>query len=164
MARDTGTHPEIRLLLALLDEGFDRKAWHGPNLFGSLRGLSAEQARRRPAPGRNSIWQIAVHCAYWKSIVRRRVGDGAGGRFPRGPANWPALPEPADDTAWKADLRLLRDEHRLLRAAVAALRPADLHRPAPGQKRPRIEHIHGVAMHDVYHAGQVRLVRRMMEV
>jgi uncharacterized damage-inducible protein DinB len=163
MARDTGTDPEIRLLLALLDEGFDRKAWHGPNLFGSLPGLSAEQARRRPAPGRNSIWQIAVHCAYWKSIVRRRVGDGAGERFPRGPANWPALPEPADDAAWKADLRLLQDEHHLLRAAVAALRPADLHRPAPGQKRPRIEHIHGIAMHDVYHAGQVRLVRRMIE-
>lgn len=64
---------EIDLLLALLDEGFDRKAWHGPNLLGSLRGLSAEQALRRPAPGRHNVWEIAVHCAYWKSIVRRRL-------------------------------------------------------------------------------------------
>jgi len=156
-------HRMIRLLLTLLDEGFDRKAWHGPNLLGSLRGLTAEQALWRPAPGRHSIWELAVHCAYWKSIVRRRVDAEAGERFPRGPANWPALPEPADDAAWKADLALLRDEHRRLRAAVATLRPADLHRPAPGQKRPRISHIHGIAMHDVYHAGQVRLLRRLRE-
>jgi uncharacterized damage-inducible protein DinB len=161
MPRDTSTHPEIRLLLTLLDQGFDRKAWHGPNLHGSLRGLSAEQARWRPAPGRHSIWELAVHCAYWKMIVRRRI-SADDERFPRGPADWPALPEPADEAAWKADLKLLRDEHRRLRAAVAALRPADLHRPAPGQKRPRIEHIRGIAMHDVYHAGQVRLLRRLM--
>lgn len=160
MARDP--HPEIRLLLTLLDEGFDRKAWHGPNLLGSLRGLSADQALWRPAPGRHSIWELAIHCAYWKNVVRRRIDPEADGRFPRGPANWPALPAPAD-AAWKADLALLREEHRRLRAAVAALRPADLHRPAPGRKRPRINHIHGIAMHDVYHAGQVRLLRRLIE-
>jgi hypothetical protein len=156
------TDPEIRLLLTLLDEGFDRKAWHGPNLLGSLRGLGAEQARWRPAPGRHSIWELAIHCAHWKSVVRRRNSATNDGRFPRGPANWPAVPEPADAGAWKVDLRLLQDEHRRLRAAVAALGPADLHRPAAGQKRPRIAHIHGIAMHDVYHAGQVRLLRRLM--
>ena len=160
MARDP--HPEIRLLLTLLDQGFDRKAWHGPNLAGSLRGLTAEQALRRPAPGRHSIWDIALHCAYWKSVVRRRLGADPGERFPRGPSDWPALPDPSDEAAWKADLKLLRDEHRRLRTAVAGLRPADLHRPAPGQKRPRIVHLEGIAMHDVYHAGQIRLLRRLI--
>jgi hypothetical protein len=124
--------------------------------------LGAEQARWRPAPGRHSIWELAIHCAYWKSVVRRRISATNAGRFTRGPANWPAVPEPADAGAWKVDLRLLQDEHRRLRAAVAALGPADLHRPAAGQKRPRIAHIHGIAMHDVYHAGQVRLLRRLM--
>lgn len=107
---------EIDLLLALLDEGFDRKAWHGPNLLGSLRGLSAEQALRRPAPGRHNVWEIAVHCAYWKSIVRRRLDpDSEEERFPRGPRDWPALPDPADEAAWRADLKLLKTEHRRLR-------------------------------------------------
>lgn len=154
---------EIDLLIALLDEAFDRKAWHGPNLLGSLRGLSAEQALWRPAPGRHNVWEIAVHCAYWKSIVRRGLDpDAAAERFPRSPRDWPDLPDPADEGAWRADLKLLKDEHRRLRAAAEALTPAALHVPAPGQKRPRILRLRGIAAHDVYHAGQIRLLRRLM--
>lgn len=75
--------PEIRLLLALLDEGFDRAAWHGPNLRGALRGLTAAHAAQRPAPGRHCIWEIALHCAYWKyAVCRRLTGEGARGSFP----------------------------------------------------------------------------------
>lgn len=72
--------PRIDLLLRLLDEGFDHKAWHGPNLRGTLRGMSAADAARRPAPDRHNIWEVAVHAAYWKYAVRRRVTGDARGR------------------------------------------------------------------------------------
>lgn len=32
---------EIGLLLQIVDEGYEKKAWHGPNLRGSIRGLDA---------------------------------------------------------------------------------------------------------------------------
>ncbi len=47
----------VGLLLALLDEAFDHKAWHGTNLRGSLRGLSARAAAWRPAAGRHNVWE-----------------------------------------------------------------------------------------------------------
>ncbi len=155
------THPEIALLLTLLDQGFDKTAWHGPNLRSSVRGVTVEQALWRPAPGRHCIWELALHCAYWKRVARRRMSAGPVEKFPRSPSDWPRVPDSPDEPAWKADLELLDDEHRLLREVVAALDPADLHRPAEGRKRPRIEHVRGVAMHDVYHAGQIRLLRRL---
>lgn len=158
----TAPGPEIALLLTLLDQGFDKTAWHGPNLRSSLRGVTAEQALWRPAPGRHCIWELALHCAYWKRVARRRMSADPVERFPRSPSDWPRVPGEPGESAWKADLALLDDEHRLLRELVAALDPADLHRPAEGRKRPRIEHVRGVALHDVYHAGQVRLLRRMM--
>jgi hypothetical protein len=34
------TSPEAKMLLSLLEEGYEKKAWHGPNLKGSLRGLT----------------------------------------------------------------------------------------------------------------------------
>ena len=40
---------ELSLLLRLFDEAYLRKAWHGPNLRGSIRGVTAEEAAWQPA-------------------------------------------------------------------------------------------------------------------
>jgi uncharacterized damage-inducible protein DinB len=150
----------LGLLLDLLDEAYDHPAWHGPNLRGALRGLSVEQAAWRPGPDRNCIWQIALHCAYWKYAVRRRVlGEGKRGSFPRGPSNWPRLPARRDQSSWKADLALVDEQHRLLRETVASLRAARL-----GERRGQstvTRLIYGIAAHDIYHAGQVRLLIKL---
>ena len=67
------SNPQIKLLLSLIDEAYEKKTWHGPNLRGSIRGLTAKQASWRPSPKRHNIWEIVVHAAYWKYIVRRRL-------------------------------------------------------------------------------------------
>jgi hypothetical protein len=136
------------LLLRILDDAYERKAWHGPNLRGSLRGVTAEEALWRPAPGRHSIWELAVHCAYWKYTVRRKLTKVKRGAFPRKGSNW--LP-PGED--WAEDLRLLRDEHRALREAVARASAQQL------AKSERL--IYGVAAHDIYHTGQIQLIKRL---
>src|SRR5512142_143685 len=93
---------EIRLLLRAIDEGFDHAAWHGPNLKGSLRGVTAAQAAWRPAPGRHNIWEIVVHAAYWKYAVRRRLTGDERGSFPEKGSNWFERPGPSgcDEAAW----------------------------------------------------------------
>jgi hypothetical protein len=144
-------------LLDLLDEAYDHAAWHGPNLRGALRGLSVEQAAWRPGPDRNCIWQIALHCAYWKYAVRRRIlGEGKRGSFPRSPSNWPQLPARRDQSSWKADLALLDEQHRCLREAVTSLPAARLRERRGGSTVLRL--IYGIAAHDLYHAGQIRLL------
>ena len=151
---------EIKLLLALLDEAYDHPAWHGPNLRGALRGLSAEQAAWRPGPGRNSIWQIALHCAYWKYAVCRRLsGEGRRGSFPRKPSNWPALPARLGAGSWKADLALLDEQHRWLRGNVATFPDEELGKRLGKSTAVRL--IYGIAAHDLYHAGQVRLLIKL---
>ena len=59
--------------------------------------MHVEQALWRPAPGRKCIWDLVVHIAYWKYTVRRHLAGGPQPRFPRSPANFPRLPEPADE-------------------------------------------------------------------
>src|SRR5690348_5416895 len=70
-----------KLVLTLLDEGYQKKTWHGPNLRQSLKGVSARQAAWRPGPGRHNIWEVALHAAYWKYAVRRRIEGGKRGSF-----------------------------------------------------------------------------------
>jgi uncharacterized damage-inducible protein DinB len=152
--------PRVTLLLSLLDEAFDRKAWHGPNLRGAIRGLHAGRAAWRPAAGRHSIWDLVVHAAYWKYAVRRRLAGEKRGSFARAGSNWFARAD-SSEAAWRRDVALLQAEHRRLRDAVAALGEADLSRRVPGRRTRWATLIYGVAAHDVYHAGQIQLVKRL---
>jgi uncharacterized damage-inducible protein DinB len=151
----------LALLVQLLDEGFDRKAWHGPNLRGCVRRVHAALAARRPGPGRHNIWEIAVHAAYWKYTVRRRLLGEKRGSFPLKGSNWFERPSPDGDAVWADDLALLDQTHRSLRAAVAALTPDRLHQKSPGSRFTNAQLISGIAAHDVYHAGQIQILKRL---
>jgi uncharacterized damage-inducible protein DinB len=155
--------PEHVLLLSILDEAYVKKAWHGPNLRGSIRGLSAQQAAWRPGPNRHNIWEIVVHCAYWKYAVRRRMLGEKRGSFPLKGSNWFKRPETATEEAWREDVKLLENCHQSMRDAIAAMNPSDLKVIPPGSTVSNVRIIHGIAAHDVYHAGQIQLLKRLMK-
>ena len=154
-----------RLLAENIQPAPGRRGWHGgPTPPGALRGVSAEMARWRPAPGRKCIWELALHIAYWKYAVRRKLEGGTGPKFPRSPANWPSLPAPADEAAWAADVALLRTEHARLASTVLGISPGRLGVKPPGAKLWTCgELIVGIAQHDAYHTGQMQLVKRLWQ-
>src|SRR6516164_1608259 len=108
------------LLKALLDEAYSKKTWHGPNLRQSLKGVSAKQAAWRPGRGRHNIWEIALHAAYWKYAVRRKLERGKRGSFVLKGSNFFTRPENgnASEPAWRADRAILETEHRELEKAI----------------------------------------------
>ena len=112
-----------RLVLAGLDEAYEKKTWHGPNLKQSLKGVTARQAAWRPGRGRHNIWEVALHVAYWKYALRRRIEGGKRGSFTLKGSNFFARPEQGNlnEAAWAADKQLLEREHRALRATVTQL-------------------------------------------
>jgi hypothetical protein len=152
----------VGLLLEILDQAFNRKGWHGTTLRGSLRGVTPAEALWRPGPDRHNIWELTLHTAYWKYVVRRRLLGAAVGSFDRRPSDWPEIPAPANQRAWKADVALLDGEHAKLREVVRRLRPAALEARSPRGVWTGAEEIHGVAAHDLYHTGQIQLIKRLM--
>jgi hypothetical protein len=124
--------------------------------------LTPTAALWRPAPGRHNIWELVIHAAYWKYAVRRRLAGDAAGSFERTPSNWPDLPDPADLKAWKRDVALLEAEHRQLVEVVGGLTPADLDRRSPKGVWTNAQEIQGIAAHDLYHTGQIQLIKKLM--
>lgn len=154
---------QVSLLLELIDQAFDHRAWHGTNLRGSIRGLKLADVVWRPAPGRHNIWETVVHAAYWKYIVRRRIFSEARGSFPLDGSNWferPGAGQPTEQE-WKQDVKLLLEVHRGMRAAIATLNDADLKVKPKGSKVSNAAIIMGIASHDLYHAGQIQLLKRL---
>jgi hypothetical protein len=144
-------------ILTLLDEAYEKRTWHGPNLKQAIRGVTAKQAAWRPGPQRHNIWEETLHAAYWKYAVRRRIEGGKRGSFALKGSNFFARPEKGklSEAAWRADKKLLEGEHRALREAVAKV----LQTPRGTEL---LRQLYGVAFHDIYHAGQIRLLRRLM--
>jgi len=145
----------LALLLANLDDAYAKRGWHGTSLRGSLRGVTAEEALRRPGKGRHNVWELTAHAAYWKYAARNRLQGGKRGSFALKGSNWFASPARADDDAWHALVKLLDEEHRLLRAAVALMSDAEL------RDAKKVRLVYGVAAHDVYHTGQIQIVKRL---
>jgi uncharacterized damage-inducible protein DinB len=155
-------HAEIEHLLELLDEGFNKAAWHGPNLRGSIRGVTAREAAARPGSGRHNIWELVVHAAYWKYAVRRRLRGEKRGSFELPGSNWFERPSDRSEKAWRADVALLEQEHRRLRETVSSIQPQELERRSRGSRTRVRRLIFGIAFHDVYHAGQIQLLKRVV--
>lgn len=154
---------EIEILLTSIDQAFDRRSWHGTNLRGSIRGVDLETAAWRPAPARHNIWEIVVHAAYWKYVVKRRLTGERRGSFPLKGSNFLKRPTPGEDrpALWKSDLALLTSVHVELRDAISKLKPADLNKPAHGGTETVLFLVTGVAAHDLYHAGQIQMIKRL---
>lgn len=161
MTKTTKLLTERALLVRLIDEAFDKQAWHGPNLRGSIRRVVANQAAWRPRPGRRNIAEIVVHCAYWKYAVRRRIRGDKRGSFPLKGSNWFALPARLTQEDWRSYVALLDAEHRVLREAISTAPWARLTATSEGGTGKPAAHVHGVALHDVYHAGQIQFIKAL---
>ena len=147
---------EGELLVRALDQAFNRRSWHGPNLRGSIRGVTARQAAWRPAAGRHSIAEQVLHAAYWKYVVRRKLTGEKRGSFALPGSNWFVVADGLNKAEWKRMVAILEAEHARLRDAVAAWAAREL----SGKSR-EFDLILGVAAHDVYHAGQISLLKRL---
>lgn len=146
-------------LLASLDRAYDGRSWHGPNLKGAIRGLSPASAFFRPGWDRHSIYDLIRHAAYWKYTARRRFTGEKRGSFALEGSNFFPAPLRSSARALADAKALLESEHRALREVVE---------DAPeGAFSARIGRwtgeavIAGIAAHDIYHAGQIQLLKRL---
>lgn len=149
---------ELKRIEDQLRRAMEGEAWHGPSLREILEGITAEQAARRPIPAAHSIWEIVLHVTVWESVVRRRLaGEVIVDLSPD--QDWPR-PQALDEAAWKRALDDLARENQLLRQAVLGLEEERLRAKVQGTGYSVYFMLHGVVQHDLYHAGQIALLKK----
>ena len=146
-------------LLATLDRAYDGSSWHGPTLKRALRGLTPAIAFFRPGPERHSVYDLALHTAYWKYVARRRLSGERRGSFPVPGSNFFLAPPRASAKELTAALSILESEHRALRELVEELPERAF--AARFGRRTGEAMISGAAAHDLYHAGQIQLLKKL---
>jgi uncharacterized damage-inducible protein DinB len=155
---------EIARIVDQLEREHAGDPWHGSPLSAILKGVSWEQASAKPLPGAHSIWELVLHLTGWKNEVRRRLSGAPAGEPDEG--DWPAAGEP-DAGRWAHALDQLELAHRLLVSAVKEFPEADLYVPTNDARNRELgvgvtyyELLHGIVQHDVYHAGQIAILKK----
>ena len=155
---------EIDRILDELAREHDGDPWHGSPLLRILEGVTAAGASARPIAGGHSIWELVLHMTGWKNEVRRRV-SGAPARNPEG-GDWPKIGEPSE-TRWREACERLQRAHDDLVSAIRAL-PEEMLHAATNDPRNRplgtgVSYyvlLHGIVQHDVYHSGQIAILKK----
>ena len=140
-----------------LRRAFYGDAWHGPSLMELLEDVDAATAAARPLQNVHSIWELLLHIAAW---------DGAGlvrlsGKVCQltGTKNFPLVPKPTE-AAWKKSVEEAQRTHDKLVETVAGLDYARLRDRVPGKRYDFYHMLHGVAQHELYHAGQIAILKK----
>ena len=139
------------------------RAWHGPSLMRALEGVDVEQAKAKPIGGRHSIWEIVNHCAYWMEEVYRAL-RGEDIFDVEEIEDWPEAGESPEE--WQADLEKLAATHEMVDKKIWELKPEGLERKLEATFGETYfgftfrKMLHGICDHNVYHAGQVSLMKR----
>ena len=148
---------EVQRIVKQFDMVMEGAPWHGDAIWKILEGISPECAAHRTLAHSHSIWEIVLHMTVWEAAgVRRLAGerDGVDEAF-----NFPAPPE-ATEANWQKTLDGFRASNQAFRQALEGLRPEKLDELSAAGKRTYYDEAHGVIQHDVYHAGQVAILKK----
>jgi uncharacterized damage-inducible protein DinB len=155
---------EIDRILDELAREHDGDPWHGSPLLQILEGVMATDAAARPIAGGHSIWELVLHMTGWKNEVRRRL-SGAPAAEPEG-GDWPAIGQPSE-TRWREAREQLQRAHDDLLSAIRALPEEKLYTPTndlrSGPLGSGVSYyvlLHGIVQHDVYHSGQIAILKK----
>jgi len=140
-----------------LRRAFDGSAWHGPGLLELLNDVDAATAAAKPLAQVHSIWELVLHIAVWDGAGLRRL-DGEKYQ-PTGLANFPLAPKPTT-AAWRKAVLGTKGTHDTLVKAVAGLPDSRLRDRVPGKRYDFYHMLHGIVQHELYHAGQIAVLRK----
>jgi len=151
---------ELRRVRSQIRRSYQGPAWHGPSLMETLKDVDAAQAAAHPIAGAHSIWELVLHAQAWLAETARAV-TGATYQTLKGDADWPPVSDPSD-AGWQATLASLEETQGRLYEAVTAMTEDALCTTVPGQEFTFYGLLHGVAQHNIYHAGQIAMLKIAM--
>jgi uncharacterized damage-inducible protein DinB len=154
---------QTALLADQIRRAFEGEAWHGDSLLELLAGVEAKTAAARPIPKAHTIWELVLHIAAWDNAVIRRAGGSTVTLSDE--QNFPSVKD-ASEAAWQRTLEAVKKTHNDLVKTVAAFPDSRLQDQVPGKNQDYYDFYYmfsGIAQHELYHAGQIALLKKFSQ-
>ncbi len=151
---------ETQRIVDQMDRAMNGEAWHGPHLEELLKDVSAAQAAEHPIAGAHSIWELVNHIAAWNLILASRASGTVVNVTTE--QDWPPVTD-TSTASWTKTLENLRAARAKLRGNVEKMNDAQLDNIAPGKDHTLYVMLHGGVQHDLYHAGQIAILKKALK-
>jgi uncharacterized damage-inducible protein DinB len=149
----------MRAIERILDQL--NRAWGGPSWTGVairplLDDLTDAQARAHPLPNAHSIIELVAHMSLWMEIASIRLTGTA--KEPTPEEDWRDVTQ----LSWADAVEEMENAESRLSDAVARLSVDDLDRIVAGRDYTTYVMVHGVIQHNLYHAGQIAILKKVL--
>jgi uncharacterized damage-inducible protein DinB len=150
---------ETHRINSQLKRAYQGEAWHGPSLRELLADVTAAQAASKPIANAHSIWELVNHIIAWEQIVRRRLEGESLDDIPD-EMNFPPASDHGEE-AWQATRRALESSNQSLRESIRRIDDAKLDEMVAGKEHSNYFMLHGAIQHDLYHGGQIAILKKL---
>jgi uncharacterized damage-inducible protein DinB len=145
---------EIKQLASLVKRVYNGKAWHGPSITEVVKDIDDKTAKKKIGNS-HSIVQLVLHMVAWRIFVTKRLLGNA--TFELTDAdNFP------DETSWAVAYQKLEQSQAELLSAIETVSDSLLHENVSNRKYDFFVLLHGVIHHDIYHIGQIQLIKKFV--
>lgn len=136
---------------------YEKGAWFGDTYMEKLADVTEKEAFTPPVKGVHTIAELVSHVIYWRSVIITGVYPSMDS-----PDNWRSL-DTLKAKGWKQLLKDFEDSQDKLLAALKNAKPEYFKEEyEPGRTREYL--VDGIMQHDIYHLGQLALVKKMIRM
>ena len=151
---------EVTRIQQLLNASWNGRMWHGTNLKEVLKGVDTEKAFRKPAAGAHNIYELVMHMHCWRNFVFQHLTGHADFKVILNSADdWPVDYEKTE-AQWNTALQLLEQSQNQVADAFSKFDETQLDESMHGRKFSWYDFIHGLIQHDIYHSGQIAILKK----
>lgn len=147
---------EIERIARMMKQTFEGSPYYGPSVIGALENVTADIAARKPPWSAHTIWSLVVHLTA-ELVYAREVIEGTAGPWDE-TTTWHEVTD-ISEAAWERAIEDLKRANRALVRLVKKLDDDVLDQQPIRVRGPYYLALHGTMQHNVYHAGQISLLR-----
>lgn len=146
---------EVQKIIDILRHTFEKNAWHGPSVLEALADVSPDAIHNRIGNG-NSIVELVAHMTTWRNFVTQKL-NGNDSFDVTDELNFPKGKD------WHTALGDLNNSQADLIGALEKTADEKLQQIVPGRKYKFFTMVQGIIHHDLYHTGQIVLLKKLQK-
>ena len=152
---------EQEQLNKLFTDLYDGSPWIDVNIVNTLDEITAKEAATKPFPYFNSIWEIVNHTINWRETVLKRVN---GENIESPDDNYFSFIRDRSENSWQKTKERFRDSQVIWLKAIKKFKSKDLDAKHDFSTFSNYELILAILQHDAYHLGQIRLMKKLVQL
>lgn len=141
---------------------YEGEVWHGPSIKEVLTGVLPSTATTRITPQSKNIAEYLQHLINWRTFaLEKMTGGDSFDIILNSEADWSTINELSQEQ-WNELIENYEESQTELLEVLGTYSDRKLEAIVPGRKYSFAMLIDGIIHHDIYHSGQMMLIRKLV--